>query len=100
MEELAELMDVDPTTIARWWKIFRHKAGILMMALAKELAQSSQLSDWASGSFTTSREEGIKILELLTRCQTTYSHGFSFCGFAWVNLYDPYLLFKRKGITD
>lgn len=27
IEELAELMQVDPTTIAQWWRTFRNKAG-------------------------------------------------------------------------
>lgn len=95
-EELAELMGVDPTTVARWWRIFRIKAGALMMALAKELAQSPQLSDWASGSIRTVHDEGRKILELIGRCRATYSPGSAFCGFAWVNILDPYLLFERK----
>jgi len=33
IEELAELMDVNPVTVTRWWRIFRDKAGVLMMAL-------------------------------------------------------------------
>jgi len=93
MEELAELLDVDTTTIARWWRIFRTKAGVMMTALAKKLAQSPQLSDWASGSFKTSREEARKILELINRCRALFSQDFLFSGFAWVNIYDPYLLF-------
>jgi len=93
IEELAELMNVDPTTIARWWRIFRAKAGVLMAALTKKLAQSPQLSDWASGSFQTCREEGRKILELIGRCMATFSFNFEFCRFAWVNYFNPYLLF-------
>ena len=100
IEELAELMDVDPTTIARWWRIFREKAGVMMMALAEILAQSSQLSDWASGSFDTWTGQARKILELMGRCRATFSPQFAFCGLAWVNILDPYLLFSRKGIND
>lgn len=40
IEELAELMDVDTSTVTRWWRIFRNKAGVLMMALAEKLAHS------------------------------------------------------------
>ena len=93
IEELAELMGVDPTTVARWWKIFRNKAGSLMMALTRMLADSSQLSDWASGRIRTDYDQGKKIMELIGRCRATYSPGFAFSGFAWVNLLDPYLLF-------
>lgn len=96
IEELAELMSVDPATVARWWRIFRNKAGALMMALVKELAQSPQLSDWASGSIRTVHDEGKKILQLIGRCRATYSPEFAFCGFAWVNILDPYLLFEQK----
>jgi transposase len=93
IEELAELMGVDPTTVARWWRIFRNKAGSLMMALTRMLADSSQLSDWASGRIRTDYDQGKKIMELIGRCRATYSPGFAFSGFAWVNLLDPYLLF-------
>jgi transcriptional regulator with XRE-family HTH domain len=96
IEELAELMGVDPTTVARWWRIFRNKAGALMMALVRELAESPQLSDWVSGSIRTVHDEGKKILELVGRCRATFYPGFTFCGFAWVNVLDPHLLFERK----
>lgn len=95
IEELAELMDVDTTTVARWWRIFRNKAGVLMMALAKKLAHSPQLSDWVNGNFRSSHEEARKILELIRRCRATYSPDFAFCGFAWVNVLNPYLLLER-----
>lgn len=92
IEELAELLNVDPTTIARWWRIFRTKAGVLMTALTERLAHSPQLSDWASGTFHTPRERVRKILELIRRCQAFFSPDFAFCGFAWVNTHNPYLL--------
>jgi transposase-like protein len=94
IEELAEIMGVDPTTVARWWRIFRNKAGTLMMALVRELADSSQLSDWASGSIRTAYDESKKILELIGRCRATYSPAFAFSNFAWVNILNPYLLFE------
>jgi len=100
IEELAELMHVDPTIIARWWRIFRNKAGVLMTALTKKLAHLPHLSGWASGSLKTWPERAQKILELIDRCQTAFSPGFKFCRFAWVNIFNPYLLFNRKGITD
>ena len=93
IEELAELLGVDPTTVAQWWRIFRNKAGVLMMALSRELAESPQLSDWASGNIRTVYDEGKKILELIGRCRATYSPAFTFCNFAWVNVLNPYLLF-------
>ena len=93
IEELAELLGVDPTTVARWWRIFRNKAGVLMMALARELAESPQLSDWVSGRIKTAYDEGKKIQELIGRCRATYSPAFSFSNFAWVNILNPYLLF-------
>lgn len=96
IEELAELMNVDPTSVARWWRIFRHKAGVLMKALAEKLAYSPQLADWVSGSFKTAHEQAEKILELMGRCQAIYSPDFAFCRFAWVNVFNPYLLFERK----
>jgi transcriptional regulator with XRE-family HTH domain len=96
IEELAELLDVDASTVARWWRIFRQKAGTLMMALAKKLADSPGLSDWVSGSFETDSQITKKILELIGRCRSTYSPDFLFCGFAWVNLFDPYLLAVRN----
>jgi hypothetical protein len=100
IEELAEFLAVDPTTIARWWRIFRTKAGVMLQALSAILAQTSQLADWARGNFDTWRERGLKILELIGRCRATFYPGFMFCGLAWVNLLDPYLLFKRKGMPD
>jgi len=100
MEELAELMEVDTTTIARWWKIFRTKSSVLMSFLTEKLAQSSKLSGWASGFFQTSHEESKKIFRLIYRSLELFSKDFSFCGFAWVNLHNPYLLFKHKGTTD
>ena len=93
IEELSELMGVDPTTVARWWRVFRNKAGALMMALARELAESPQLADWASGSIRTGYLESKKIQELIGRCRATYSPTFSFSNFAWVNILNPYLLF-------
>ncbi len=93
IEELAELMGVDPTTVARWWRIFRNKAGVLLMALARELAESPQFSDWASGNIRTAYDEGKKILELIGRCRAAYFPGFMFSNFAWVNVLNPYLLF-------
>lgn len=99
IEELAELMGVDTSTVARWWRIFRQKAGTLMMALAKNLADSPGLSDWVSGSCGTGREQAEKIMELIGRCRATYSPDFLFCGFAWVNIFDPYLLIARKRCT-
>lgn len=96
LEELAELMDVDTTTVARWWRLFRKKADVLMMALAKKLAHSPGLSDWISGNFRTDHEDARKILELIGRCRATYSPSFAFCGFAWVNVFDPYLLSDCK----
>lgn len=98
VEELAELLDVDPSTVARWWRIFRQKAGVLMIALTEKLAQSPRLADWAGGSFQTDHERGRKILELIGKCRATFSPNFRFCGFAWVNVFDPYLLFNRKGM--
>ncbi len=92
-------MDVDPVTVARWWRIFRDKAGALMMALTEKLAHSPQLSGWVSGNLRTCREKTRKILELIGRCRATFSPDFGFCGFAWVNVLNPYLLFSRKGIT-
>ena len=100
IEELAEFLGVDPTTIARWWRIFRTKAGVMLQALSAILAQTSPLADWARGNFDTWRERGRKILELIGRCRATFYPGFMFCGLAWVNLLDPYLLFKRKGMPD
>lgn len=100
IEELAELLDVDPVTIARWWRIFRTKAGVMTMALAEKLANSPQLSDWVSGTFGTWPRRTRKILELIGRCRATFSSGFKFCGFAWVNILNPYLLFDCKGVTD
>ncbi len=94
IEELAELLEVDPTTIARWWRIFRTKAGAMLEALSKKLAQSSPLAHWAGGSLATWREQGRKILELIGRCRATFHPRFMFCGFAWLNLHDPYLLCK------
>jgi len=99
IEELAELLDVDPTTVARWWRIFRNKAGVMMMALAKKLAHSAQLSDWVGGACKTWPEQAGKILELIGRCRATFSPDFAFCDFAWVNILNPYLLFNHKGIT-
>jgi len=52
MEELAEFLEVDPTTIARCWKIFRAKAGAMLEALSKKLTQSSQLTHWAGGKYS------------------------------------------------
>lgn len=98
MEELAEFLDVDPATIIRWWMIFRQKAGVLMMALTKKLAQSPQLTDWAGGSFQNDHGRGRKILELIGKCRATFFPNFRFCDFAWVNIFDPYLLFTRKGM--
>jgi len=92
MEELAEFFDVDPTTIARWWMLFRAKAGVMLEALSKKLAQSPQLAHWAGGNLDTRRQQGRKILELIGRCRATFYPRFMFCGFAWVNLLDPYLL--------
>lgn len=100
IEELAELLHVDPTSVARWWRIFRNKAGVLMMALAKKLAYSPRLADWVCGSLRTVHEEARKILELMGRCQAIYSPNFAFCRFAWVNVFNPYLLFECKGIHD
>ncbi len=94
MEELAEFLEVDPTTIARWWKIFRAKAGAMLEALSKKLAQSSQLAHWAGGNLDTWHERGRKILELIGRCRATFHPRFMFCGFAWLNFHDPYLLCK------
>lgn len=96
IEEIAELMGVDPTTVARWWRIFRNKAGAMIMALARKLADSPELADWASGNFKTVHGQVRKILELIGRCRATYSPGYAFCGFAWVNVFNPYLLFNRK----
>ena len=97
IEELAELLDVDPTTVARWWRIFRTKSGVLMESLTKKLAQSPQLSDWTSGPLHTPHERTKKILELISRCKNFFSPGFAFCGLAWVNIHNPYLLFTHKG---
>jgi transposase-like protein len=97
IEELAEFLSVDPTTIARWWRIFRNKAGVLMTALAQILANTPQLSYWASGPLTTWSERARKILELIDHCQTTFSPDFKFCRFAWANIFNPYLMFSHKG---
>ncbi len=96
IEELAEFLAVDPTTIGRWWHIFRSKAGVMLQALSAMLAQTPQLADWARGSFDTWRERGRKILELIGRCRATFHPHFMFCGFAWVNILDPHLLFTKK----
>lgn len=97
IEELAELMEVDPGTVARWWKIFRQKSGVLLSALALKLAQSASLSDWARGPLETWPQRTQKTLALIGKCRATFCSDFRYCDFAWVNIYDPYLLFKRKG---
>lgn len=94
IEELAEFLAVDPTTIARWWRIFRAKAGVMLQALSAMLAQTPQLADWARGNFDTWRERGRKILELIGRCRATFSPKFMYCHFAWLNILNPYLFCK------
>ncbi len=97
IEELSELLEADPTTIARWWKIYRQKSGVLLTALSTKLAQSARLADWTGGPLDTWPQRAKKTLELIGKCRATFSSDFRYCGFAWVNIYDPYLLFKRKG---
>ncbi len=100
IEQLAELTGVEPTTIARWWKIFCQKSGAMMKALSQKLAQSSQLINWLSGPLGTWHEKARKILELMGRCRATFFLDFQYGDFSWVNLFNPNLLFHRKGITD
>ncbi len=94
IEELAELLDVDPRTIACWWQVFCKKSDGMLQALSAELAQTSQLADWASGNLADCRVKGLKILELIGRCRATFSPKFMYCHFAWLNILNPYLFCK------
>ena len=94
IEQLAELFSLDPTTIARWWKIFCDRAKVMLEALAGKLTQSSRLTDWLSGPLESPYERVGKVLELMERCKTIFSTSFKFGRFAWVNLFNPYLLLK------
>ncbi len=100
IEELAELANVEPTTISRWWRIFCAKLDVMTDALMKKLAQSPQLTYWLSGPVATYHQQARKVLELMFKCRATFFQEFQFCRFAWVNLFDPYLLFMRKGLPD
>jgi len=92
LEELAGYLDVEPRTIARWWSQFRAKHEWIMQALAAQLAHSAQLADWACGSLDTWSLRMNKLLELIGRCRATFSPGFAFGPFAWLNLFHPGLL--------
>ncbi len=92
IEEIAELFEVDPTTIARWWMIFRNKSNSLLAALSKYLASSPGLTDWVRGDIRTSRRKAQKILELMGRFRSIYYPDFSFCDFSLVNISNSYLL--------
>ncbi len=93
IEELAELLGIEPTTLARWWRVFKNKSNTLLKTLVNMLADTyAPSSDWLCGDFTTMRGRGRKILQLIGRCRATYSPCFELCNFAWINLLDPYLL--------
>ncbi len=92
IEAIAELFELDPSTILRWWITFRNKTNKMLEYLSSLLAQPPHLTDWGSSDIDIHRQKACKILELMKRCRDVCNPDFAFCEFSMTNLYNPYLL--------
>jgi hypothetical protein len=95
IEQLAELFNVEPITISRWWKQFKSQIDGLLAWLAKQLADTNQTTDWISGKYDSERVKGRKVFELLNRYARGFP-GFPYDNFALVNLMDSSLFSKSQ----
>lgn len=95
IEEIAEFLGLDPTTIAWWWKIFKNKSNLLLEFLSMKLADFSDLSTWLQGDYKNPLATARKIFELIGIYRRKIYPDFSYCNFALINLINPYLLSNR-----
>lgn len=95
IEQLAEVFNVEPVTISRWWRQFKSQIDGLLAWLATELANSNQDTDWISGKYDTKRAKGRKVFELLNRYTRGFP-GFPHDNFALANLMNPSLFLKSN----
>ncbi len=89
IEQLAELCDVEPSTIKKWWGNFRNATGELTAWLAKKLAATNRPAIWLNLSAETPRQKGQRLFTLFGYYRSSYHPQFQGADFALLCLLKP-----------
>lgn len=89
IEQLAELCEVEPATIKKWWENFRNAIEGLTAWLAGKLAATNRSATWLNLNAETPRQKGQRFFTLFGYYRSSYHPQFKGADFDLLCLLKP-----------